>query len=352
MPQQPLPTTNHGLLKISPNQALPNITSLTPLPIPKLRPSYILVKTIAVALNPTDWQTLDEKFKPGTEYSLLGCDASGIVVAVGEDVEKGFRRVSMLREELRVGNDLEPEDGCFAEYIVMKGDLAMHIPPNLSFEEAATLPCGLITVGLGFYRHLELPFPNLLRSPVENQAEKISEEEEEQEPKWILIYGGSSATGTLAIQFAKLSGLKVITTASPRNFELLRGLGAEYLFDYHDPECGAKINALTNNALYLVFDTIATASSASICASAISTLPSSPQKKIYVNLMGIPFPRSDVTNIFFLGYTVRGEAFEIEGERWEAVPEDFELGKRFMGLCENLLREGKIKPHPVKMLEG
>ena len=61
---------------------------------------------------------------------------------------------------------------------------------TMSFENAATLPCGLATVGLGFYKHLEIPF---LTYPVEPKT-----------GPFILIYGGSSATGSLGIQVAKL----------------------------------------------------------------------------------------------------------------------------------------------------
>ena len=67
----------------------------------------------------------------------------------------------------------------------------MHIPEHLSFEQAATLPGGILSVGLGFYRYLELPLPSL---PVEKNIDG----------RWILIYAGSTATGALAIQFAKL----------------------------------------------------------------------------------------------------------------------------------------------------
>jgi len=68
--------------------------------------------------------------------------------------------------------------------------------------------------------------------------------------------------------------------------------------------------------------------------------------------MGIEFPRKDVKNVFFLGYTITGEAFEIEGERWDAVPEDFELAKRFMVLGEKLLGKQLIRGHPVRLGEG
>jgi hypothetical protein len=93
-----------------------------------------------------------------------------------------------------------------------------------------------------------------------------------------------------------------------------------------DPSCSSKLNALTQNTLTIVLDTIATPSSAEICAQALSSShsTSTPKQSIYVNLMDIPFPRpeSEVKNVFLLGYTATGEAFEIEGERWEVVPED------------------------------
>ena len=68
--------------------------------------------------------------------------------------------------------------------------------------------------------------------------------------------------------------------------------------------------------------------------------------------MGIDQPRKDVKNIFVLSYTATGEAFEYEGDVWEAVPEDFELGVRFSSLMEQLLANGALKAHPVDLREG
>jgi NADPH:quinone reductase-like Zn-dependent oxidoreductase len=86
------------------------------------------------------------------------------------------------------GNDVEPEDGCFAEYIVVKGDLQIHIPSNMSFEDAATLGAGIGTNALA-WKFLELP---LFTLPLSSERPLL------------FIYGGSTATGTLAIQLAKL----------------------------------------------------------------------------------------------------------------------------------------------------
>ncbi|KAF7912634.1 uncharacterized protein EAF01_001655 [Botrytis porri] len=324
---------NHGIVKTAVGEA-----RLQLIPIPRLRDDYILVKTIAVAINPTDWQTIDEK--PSSRRkgpTLLGCDFAGIVVEIGKGVEKEWKKGDRIAGMAHGGNDIEPEDGTFATYIVVKGDVAFHIPDTVSFEEAASLGVGVTTVSLGFYKYLSLPllkFPLSMPNPESRRT--------------ILIYGGSSATGTLAIQFAKLSGLQVITTSSPRNFELLKSLGADHVLDYHDPNCGAEIRSLTQNKLHHVFDTIATQFSAQICANALSTTGESK----YVNLMGIEIPRDDVSNIFFLGYSITGEEYEIEGEVWLAAPEDFELGKRAFLLLERLLEKALIKNHPVKVMHG
>lgn len=82
----------------------------------------------------------------------------------------------------------------------------------------------------------------------------------------------------------------VISTSSPSNFKLLRSRGADHVYDYRDPESGSKIRSLTCNKLSLVLDTIATPASAQICADALSSAPDG----LYVNLMGVDMPRSDV----------------------------------------------------------
>ena len=74
----------------------------------------------------------------------------------------------------------------------MKGDLAMQIPDAISFEAAATVDCGVLSAGYGLYNVLKLPLPSLDGHTVTSGCEPI------------FIYGGSTATGTLAIQFAKL----------------------------------------------------------------------------------------------------------------------------------------------------
>ena len=152
---------------------------------PQLRDDYILVKTVAVALNPTDWK--HDEFM-ATAGALSGCDYAGVVEEIGEKVTKPFAKGDRVCGACHGANMLQLEDGAFAEYIVAKGDIQMKIPPPMAYEEAATLGIGILTVGQSLYQSLQLPLPSA-------PAKKASP---------VLIYGGSTATGTLAIQFAKL----------------------------------------------------------------------------------------------------------------------------------------------------
>lgn len=79
--------------------------------------------------------------------------------------------------------------------------------------------------------------------------------------KKILIWGGSSAMGALSITYAKQAGYIVISTSSPHNFELLKDLGADHIFNHSDPATVDKVRALFPVDYW--FDTISLPSSLS-----------------------------------------------------------------------------------------
>lgn len=295
---------------------------------PALRDDYILVKTVSVALNPTDWKHVQFRATPG---ALVGCDYSGIVEKVGKDVKKPFKKGDRICGAAHGCNTTNHEDGSFAEYIMVKGDVQMHIPDNLSFQEAATLGIGVYTVGQGLYQSLELALPT---QPIKEKTP-------------VLIYGGSTATGTLAIQFAKLSGYTVITTCSPRNFELVKKLGADQVYDYNDPNAAAQVREYTQNSLKLVFDTISLEGSARFCDNALST-----EGGEYSALLPIKINRENVNDRSTLGYTVMGEAFTKGETSFPAKPQDKEFAEQFTSIAQKLVGEKKIQVHPVKLLPG
>jgi NADPH:quinone reductase-like Zn-dependent oxidoreductase len=154
-------------------------------PLPQLRPGYILVKVAAVALNPTDWKHIEFLNQPGL---LVGCDYAGTVEKTGTGYSKDWKVGDRISGMAHGGNKYQPEDGAFAEHIVAKADLAWKLPPSMSFEEGATLGVGILTVGQGF-QDLALELP----------TDGASKKEE-----FVLVYGGSTASGALGIQFMKL----------------------------------------------------------------------------------------------------------------------------------------------------
>ncbi|KAE8377359.1 zinc-binding oxidoreductase [Aspergillus bertholletiae] len=315
-------TTQKAVVVTGPKQA----QVVADRPIPALRDDYILVKTVSVAINPTDWKHIDYLAPPGV---LVGCDYAGIVQEVGKDVQKSFQKGDRVCGFVHGSNAVQPEGGAFAEYIVAKGDLQMKIPDHLSFQEAATLGLGVTTAGQGLYQGLKLA---LLTEPI-------------QEALPVLIYGGSTATGTLAIQFAKLSGYSVLTTCSPRNFDQVKRLGADAVFDYHDPDSANAIKALTNDNLKLVFDTISTEDSARYCDRAISS-----QGGDYSALLPLAIERpTNVNHGATMAYTAFGEGFKFGPRDIPPKPEDYTFAKCLSRMVEKLLAEGKLRVHPPKV---
>ena len=112
---------------------------------PKLRDDYLLVRTKAVGLNPTDWKHI-HYFGDVSAGARVGCDYVGIVEEVGSKVTKSFAKGDRVCGMAHGSNQSCLEDGSFAEYIVVKGDVTIKVPDNLSDEEAATLGVGIQTV--------------------------------------------------------------------------------------------------------------------------------------------------------------------------------------------------------------
>lgn len=159
-------------------------------PVPELRAGHVLVKTEAVGLNPTDWK--HAAWGLTAEGGRLGCDFAGSIVALGAEMSDLWNTGDRVCGVLHGGNIRRPEDGAFAEYILADSDLLIRIPPAMRFEEAATFGLGAVTVGQGLYQHgLRLN----LTSASSPQQEKTK----------LLIYGGSTASGALGIQYATMS---------------------------------------------------------------------------------------------------------------------------------------------------
>ncbi|KAH6866088.1 chaperonin 10-like protein [Thelonectria olida] len=296
--------------------------------LPKLRPDYLLIRTTAIAVNPADWKHLE--YGAGLAGTTVGCDYAGVVEEVGSDLSKPFKKGDRVSGFAHGSNKVQPEDGAFAENCVAKAGVAFKIPDNISDTEAVTLGLGIATVVQGLYRTLKLPLPT---DPIT-------------EPATILIYGGSTATGMLGVQYAKLSGFSVVTTCSPANFDYVKLLGADAVFDYTDPErCVSNIRDFTQGSLKLAWDCVATPETASICAGALSTDEESHYSSLLrVNADDITTINSKVNMAVSVAYVSLGERFEEFGTVFEAQQEEYEFASMFFELSKRLLEEGKLKP--------
>lgn len=262
----------------------------------------------------------------------MGCDYSGIVEAVGPHVKKAFKKGDRVAGFVHGSNAVRLNSGAFAEYVIAKGDLQILIPTSMSFEAAATFGVGLTTVGQNLYQSLELPFPGDSGEPDDTN---------------ILIYGGATATGTLAIQLAKLSGLRVVTTCSENNRSFMFELGADAVFDYHDPQVGEQIREDTDDALELVLDTISTPQSAAICSAAISSAGGS-----YNALLDVRSSREDVDSHVSMAYDILGEPYRMGKQETRPDSANFEFGVKWWALAQKLLEERRILPHPYQVKPG
>ncbi|EXJ88533.1 hypothetical protein A1O1_05463 [Capronia coronata CBS 617.96] len=317
---------------------------------PRLRPDYVLISTVAVALNPTDTKAISQG--RAAKDGLCGSDFSGVVLEVGAQVTKPFKKGDRVFGFAHGANSNEAEDGAWAEVIAAKGDCLMKMPDSGSngngrvdgdwgFEGAATAGASVFTSGQGLFLHMKLRLPDPM-------GLTVAAADTEPAKEYILVYGGSSSAGTLAIQYLTLAGYTVVATCSPRNFELCKSRGAEAVFDYRDPDCGKKIHSYTHGQLKLIWDTIGSDDGVRICVDAMSTEPGTDKR--YGTILFNDFPRSDVKHSFSVLHRFAGEAFDKFGQHYPASQDEFEFAKMFSSLTETLVAQAKLQSHPVRLV--
>src|SRR5687767_1857539 len=175
-------------------------------PEPEVGDGDVLVKVGAAGVNPLDKMVRDGEFKRLLKYRtpfVLGHDAAGVVTRVGAAVR-----------DFQVGGEVyaRPRDlriGTFAEYIAIDQDDVAPKPASLTLHEAAAVPL----VSLAAWQAL-----------VDRAHLKPGQK--------VLVHAGSGGLGSTVIQLAKHLGATVATTASARNAELVRSLGADVVVDY------------------------------------------------------------------------------------------------------------------------
>lgn len=184
--------------------------------------NQILIKNHALAVNPIDGKIQYRAIFALQYPTILGSDVAGEVVAVGQGITR-FKlgdRVLGCSAGFLVKNDTAK---AFQSYTILDSNLTSHIPDELTYERAVVLPLGIATAADALYD------PNFLHLQLPTCPSRSSTGQS------ILIWGGASSVGSSAIQLAVASGYEVITTASTKNFDYVRKLGAKVVFDYSSP---------------------------------------------------------------------------------------------------------------------
>ncbi|KAL8721590.1 MAG: hypothetical protein Q9225_001754 [Loekoesia sp. 1 TL-2023] len=320
-------------------------------PMPFLAPDMAIVKTAAVAINPADAKMLDYSAAPG---AIHGYDFAGTIVALGTDAGlSGSLAVGDRVAGLVHGmNKLQPDVGAFAEYVGASADLLLKLPDHMSFEEAASFGTGVATASMSLFSELRVPASlDQLREHRSVRDEQAEIEADERE--FVLVAGGSTATGTRAIQMLKLAGLRPIATCSPSNFNLVLRFGAEKVFDYRSPTCAADIRAYTSNELAYALDCVSQADTTQLCYASIGRaggryVSLEPFREIVTESRALTVQPS-----WIMVLTIFGHKVALEGEYGrDARPQDRRFGAQAFAAVQALLDRGLVDTHPVKVMPG
>ena len=191
----------------------PEVLKLVELDRPEAGPGQVLVRVHAAGLNPTDWKHRARRIFLGLPPFVLGWDVSGVVEATGYGVtlfKPGDEVFGMLPYPYGVGSH--------AEYVTGPTRAFAPKPGNVDHVQAAAVPLAALTAW-----------------------QALADTARLEAGQRVLIHAAAGGVGHLAVQIAKARGAYVIGTASARNHDLVRGLGADELVDYHDTDFATAV---------------------------------------------------------------------------------------------------------------
>lgn len=198
-------------------------------PTPEPGAGEVKIRIDHTSVNPVDWKIREgylEAMMPHVFPLVLGWDAAGTVTQVGDNVTS----VNVGDEVYSYARQPTVQFGTYAEYTVVDASAVAAKPKSLNFAEAATVPLVALTAWQSLVGFAEV-------GPGDN----------------VFITAGAGGVGSFGIQFAKERGASVVTTASERNHEYVRGLGADHVVDYTKGDTVAAVRAW-NDSVDVVFD--------------------------------------------------------------------------------------------------
>ncbi|MFF8898194.1 NADP-dependent oxidoreductase [Streptomyces lydicus] len=180
----------------------PDVLEYGDQPDPKVAPDSVLIRVKAAGVNPVDWKVLAGYLDPMVDahFPLIpGWDVAGVVEALGADVpeyEVGDEVMGYVRKD-------EIQHGTYAELVAAPVRTLARKPAALDWQQAAGLPLAGLT------------------------AYQASRRVGAAAGETALVHAAAGGVGSLAVQILVAQGVRVIGTASERNHDFLRSLGAE-----------------------------------------------------------------------------------------------------------------------------
>lgn len=223
-----------------------------------------------------------------------------------------------------------PAEGAFQLYTLASKEAVAPIPDSLDFSHAAVLPLAVSTATVGLYtpQQLALPLPTI---STKSRGQVL------------LVWGGSSSVGSITVQFAKLSGYKVAATCSARNFDYVKSLGAEFVFEYSSPNIIQDVvHALDGEEVVGIFNAIGGESSGSACVAIMSKVKTPTGQRHVATVPPLPSSMPEGVTVEALGSAA---TMFFDGRKDIATY----IWQKFL---PEALREGILKAVPEPLVVG
>lgn len=202
----------------------PDVLTLRTIPIPQPGPGEVLIALHSAGVGEWDAGLRKGTYRTGKERFplVLGTDGAGIVAAKGARVHRFD-----LDDRVWAYEFANRKGGFYAEFVAVNAEHVGPVPPRLDLFQAGAAAVTGLTALQGIDDHLEVA-----------------------EGETVLIFGATGAVGTLAVQFAKLRGARVIGTATgPDAMELVTDLGADETIDGHSEHADDQLREVAPEGL-------------------------------------------------------------------------------------------------------
>ena len=261
---------------------------------------------------------------------VLGCDASGVVVEVGNGKAASVFKVGdHVAGCTRLG---VPGHSTFQEFFCMDARLTLPVSKHFSFQDAATLGVGTYTACLGLLQGLKLELP--------------SHDTPTPKDEWVVVLGGAGSIGQYSIQIAKALGYKVVASCSKKTSSLVQDVGADATVDYSQSqnEQLQEFKSVTGGNFSGVWDTVAREET--LARRLLDEVSTSKQKHFATTDDWTPMEKYDSHETYRVELGPIGRA---EGQSGGDMALDDALAS-YIPFLSRLLDTGKLRPNASKIV--